>query len=348
MPEEKPKEAGGKAAKSEAAEKSLDLDIPKPDVPVNPLEVEEMPESGELQKRRQMMKEKLREVADEVDEKDGGDAFQDTDSSGFWDILKESGLSARHFKFCCGGIVIVGLIAALGYGALKAWDYYRNRQPAQTPVETPVENPSNELFDSQIEVGIKIGFEQAEKDSSTSSGEELGTQKSSNERFARFVEDFQEIYNSLQVDVQALLNQSNDRALALDKYVAELEKYNNIAQLNLRELQREDGELVAQFKAIDEDKSTYEQDFFDHVNELNGDASAGSLEQFIDAAKQATGIRANYRARSKLEVFYKAAIEKLDLRLKDIQFNKEALVKGVQVVEIAGSDLNLIVDGSAL
>lgn len=347
MPEEKPKETTGRMAKPEAEEKALDLDIPKPDILKNPLEVEEMPESGELQKRRQQMKEKLREFADEVDDKESGDAFRDTDTGGFWDIIKESGLSGRHFKFCCGGVAVLALIAGLAFGAIKGWDYYQNREPADVPVETPVETPST-LFDSQIEVGIKIGFEQAEKDSATDAVEDLGSGGNAETRFARMVEDFQEIYNILQVDVQAMLDQSNDRALSLDRYVAELDSYNNTAQLNLRQLERENEALVAQFELTDAEKNSFEQDFFNHMNELNGNAGEDSLREFIDAAKSATEIRANYRARARLALYYTSALEKLDLRLKDIQFNKEALVKGVRVVEIAGSDLDLIVDGSEL
>lgn len=351
MAEEKSKEKASAPQKSpekdESEEKALDLGISKPDILNNPLEVEEMPESGELQKRRQQMKEKLREFADDMGEKDGGDAFQDSDTSGFWGIIKDSGLSMRHFKFCCGGLVIIGLIAAGIFGAVKAWDYYQNRQPDETPAETPVDAP-RELFNSRIEVGIKIGFEEAEKDSATGAGASIGEAAGSKEEFARFVEEFQSIYNSLQVDVQALLDQSNDRALTLDRYVAELESYQNLAQLNLRQLERENETLVAQFEQIDAERGELEQDFFNHMNELNGPASAVSLQEFIDAAQSATQIRANYRARANLEVYYNAALEKLNLRLKDIQFNKEALVKGVMVVEIAGSDLNLIVDGSAL
>ncbi len=347
MAEEKPKETMGKAAKPEAEEIALDLDIPKPDILKNPLEVEEMPESGELHKRRQQMKEKLREFADEVDNKDGGDAFQDTDTGGFWNIIKESGLSGRHFKFCCGGVAVVALIVGLAFGALKGWGYYQNREPESIPVETPVETPST-LFDSQIEVGIKIGFEQAEIDSATGVTEYLGSGGDAETRFARMVEDFQEIYNVLQVDVQAMLDQSNDRALSLDRYVAELESYNNTALLNLRQLERENEALVAQFELTDVEKNSFEQDFFNHINELNGNAGAESLQEFIDAAQSAAEIRANYRARARMALYYTAALEKLDLRMKDIAFNKEALVKGVRVVEIAGSDLNLIVDGSEL
>ncbi len=348
MAEEKPKE-GGKQASVPVPENqdndALNLDLPKPvDVLATPLEVEEMPESSELQKRRQQTKNKLREFADVAD---GESTTLDVgESGGLLDIIKESGLSSRHFKFCCGGIFAILLVAGGIYGGLKAWDYYKNR-PVEVP---PVENPPtpHELFDSQIEVGIQIGFEQANADSATSTGEELGTERNSKEEYSRFVEDFQRIYNVLQVDVQSLLDQSTDRALALDKYVDQLDELLNIANLNLRQLQREEEELIGQFKTLDERKTSDETAFFNHINELDGDSSVESLDDFISLSKELVEIRANYRARNKLDAFYNDGITELELRIKDIQLNKEALVKGVQVVQLSGSDLKLVIDGSQL
>ena len=41
-------------------------------------------------------------------------------------------------------------------------------------------------------------------------------------------------------------------------------------------------------------------------------------------------------------------IDSIALRLTDLDFNEEALVKGIQIVEIEGSDLDLIIDGTEL
>ncbi len=348
MAEEKPKDEKTEKAEKHAEredDEALDLDLPKPvDILSAPLEVEEMPESSELQKRRQQTKNKLREFAG-VEE---GDSEGD-EGGGLLDIVRESGLSTRHVKFCCGGIFAVLFLAGLVYGGFKAWEYYKNRPITEEPVvEEPDDTPTHTLFGTQIETGIKIGFEEADKDSSTLTGEELGTERGSAAEYARFVEDFQKIYNILQVDVQKLIDQSSDRTLAIDKHVDELESLLNIANLNLRQLQREEADLIAQFEIKQADQASDEDAFFNSINNLDGNSSNISLESFISVSKEVLEIRANYRARLKLDNFYNDGITELELRIKDIKLNKEALVKGVRVIELEGSDLKLVIDGSQL
>lgn len=347
MAEEKPIDQKTEKAEKHAErvdDEALDLDLPKPvDILSAPLQVEEMPESSELQKRRQQTKNKLREFAG-VEESDSTDVDE---AGGLLDIIRESGLSTRHVKFCCGGVFAILLLAGAVYGVLKGWDYYKNRPITEPVVEEPDTSPHT-LFGTQIETGIKIGFEEADKDSSTLTGEELGTERGSQEEYVRFVSDFEKIYNILQVDVQDLIDQSNDRTLAIDKYLDQLEELLNIANLNLRQLQREEADLIAQFETKQADQAADEEAFFNSINNLDGNAANSNLRDFISVSKEVLEIRANYRARLKLDDFYNDGITELELRIKDIKFNKEALVKGVRVVELQGSDLKLIIDGSQL
>jgi hypothetical protein len=91
------------------------------------LEVEDMPESNELQERRRKTKNRLQELSNiggEMPENDG-DPFEDEEESGLMDLLKEANLSPKHLKFCCGGVLMVLLVIALFFwwkSALKWWN----------------------------------------------------------------------------------------------------------------------------------------------------------------------------------------------------------------------------------
>lgn len=332
----------------------LDLSLTKPDVLKSELQVAEMPESSELQKRRQQTKAKLREFSEGMGEEESN-AFADTESGGLRDILSEAGLSTRHLKFCLGLLVLAGLVLGGFFGGSKILKLIGDFD-FSTPetVEDTDESTSNSassaggLFDDDIETGIRIGFEESYKDYATSAGESLGSSASSREEYAQMVEDFGTLYNLLEVDVNDLLDQSNDRSFELHKYVAELEQSLNKAELNLRKLEREEEDLVDDFESADSEKSDYEEEFFAALGDLDGDGANQNLEDFIDSAKETTEIRANYRARVKLSIYFERGIEAATLRLKDLNYNAEALVKGVRVVDIAGSDLNLVIDESEL
>ena len=64
--------------------------------------------------------------------------------------------------------------------------------------------------------------------------------------------------------------------------------------------------------------------------------------------EQVVNIRAQYLARLKLVEYYELVLTSMERRINDIDLNEEALIKGIQVVEIAGSDLDLIIQEDEL
>lgn len=69
-----------------------------------------------------------------------------------------------------------------------------------------------------------------------------------------------------------------------------------------------------------------------------------NLNDFVDVSQEQVEIKAQYQSRQKLyELIYNALLY-LNARIEDVTLNKEALVKGVQVVDVRGSDLELIFD----
>lgn len=367
----------------EEKEKSRDVLAEKLATP-GALEVEDMPESSELQDRRKNTHDRLSEM---VTEKELDAAFDEDGGGGLMNLLEEVNLSTRHLKFCLGGVVLVGILIAVIWGGWRLvakvdWASFFESSDEPVAEESVKDEPINEesvtdepvteevvadgdsgsqnnfdseefaaqygFLDGTIFSGILIGEEVSEVDNATSSGENLGDELVTDDGLTKIIEDFTKMYGSMQVDVQALLDQSRDRQETLDDYVNELNYLLYVGQNNLEQLQIEIENLTAQYTASEEEKAAYEARFFEKLKGLDTYGSVAALNYFIAKGEDVVYMRAQYQAREKLITYYEELIAALEARVKDIELNEEALVKGVHVVDISGSDIDLIIQESEL
>ena len=117
------------------------------------LEVEDMPESNELQERRRKTKNRLNQLASMREP--GWEGTQTApdgageEESGLFDLLREANLSTRHLKFCCGGVLGLFILVGLYFGGKALWNLWESR-PDEPDVEEPVEVPDDEYWQRQI------------------------------------------------------------------------------------------------------------------------------------------------------------------------------------------------------
>lgn len=342
------------------------------------LEVEEMPESGELQERRKKTKNLLKETVPTDEEL--SDGF-DEDDDGIMDLLREANLSPRHLRFCCGGVFVVFLIGALIWGGIvlapKVFDIFGGED--SDVVEEVDDSDGEDVDDAELDgedtedgdsaagdfdyegfeeeygfldisvyTGVLIGEEVTEQDDATSAGEELGEELVADDSFAMSIYEFGEMYEAMQVDVQDLLDGSNERQETLDDYQHELNYLLYVGKKNLDELKQANEYIVEKFTEIELERDENEVRFFDKMRELDAYGSSAALNDFIVDAEEVVYLRAQYNARVKLISYYEEVLVAMEARVTDIELNEEALVKGVQVVDISGSDIDLIIDESEL
>lgn len=321
------------------------------------LEVEDMPESNELQERRRKTKNRLQELSNIGGEMpaDGSTAFEDDEESGLMDLLREANLSPRHLKFCCSGVVLIALLIGLFFGGKSLWNWWQDRPQDEEPVteepDEPVEEPDEgeySFLDPSILGGILVGEDTPEDDPATDIGENLGDNSSTGDSFSDQINDFAKIFESLEVDVNELLNQSSDRLGTLRDYESELNYHVYLAEQNLEALQAESNAFAEKFAAVEESKDELELEFFAELQDLDAPAATSRLNAFIEQGQEIVRLRALFNAREKLISYYTQALEVLELRIADITLNEEALVKGVKVVELEGSTLDLIIQGEDL
>lgn len=344
----------------ETQKERLEIDSDSKDM-LDSLEVADMPESNELQERRRKTKDRLQELSNisgENPDAKGGVAFDE--ESGLMDIFREANLSTRHLKFCCSGVLLVALLIGLFFGGRALWNYWQDRpeevpEEEETSEEEPVEEPTDggeegdySFLDPSILGGILIGEDEPEEDPATEAGENLGDNSEGGDALSDSINDFAKIFESLQVDVNEMLNQTSDRSGALADYENELNFLIYLAGQNLETLREDSDSLVQKFNAVEESKAEQEARFFSELADLDAPAAIGALDLFIDHGEDIVRLRAEYNARQKLISFYEQGLETLEFRLNDIQLNREALVKGVRVVDLEGSTLDLVIEENEL
>jgi hypothetical protein len=318
-------------------------------------EVEDMPESNELQERRRKIKNQLKELDMEPNREDANAAFGGEDEGGFLDILKEAGLGGRQIRFCCGGVVILGLLGFLIYGGVKwfgssdfSFDFWGDETSSdEEPTgdndgDDPSVTPT--YPDATLWTGMTLGEAEQSNTGTTDAGEDIGLEGNSDEPLEGHINDFSKIYESAQVDV----NQSSDRREALSDYVDELNFYTRLALKNQTDLQEESELLNRKFTVVETNKNEQESLFFDKIDALDAYASTAALNTFVGYSQEMIRLRAHYLAREKLLSYYEQVIPYMETKVRDIDLNEEALVKGIKVVEVQGSDLNLIQSESDL
>lgn len=316
------------------------------------LEVASMPESNELQERRRKTKNRLQELSnvDDVAEESSADSF-DSEESGLMDLLREMSPSARVLKSCLILPLFLAVLVGIFFGGRAIFRAWQDRPIQDEPAEENPEEPVEEEYsflDPTIYSGILLGTDEPEKDPSTEAGENLGDNEDETDLLTVSINDFTLIFESLQIDVNELLNQSSNRYEAIEDYLNELGYLQYIGRQNLEDLKESSANLVQKFNSLEASKAEQEERFFAELQDLEAAAALAALDAFVVEWEAIVRLRAQYNARQKLISYYEEALDVLALRQKDIDLNREALIKGVQVVEVNGSTLNLILDEDEL
>jgi len=151
------------------------------------------------------------------------------------------------------------------------------------------------------------------------------------------------LQNAFSTDIHQLLDNSRDRGKALNLHLTELRDVYQESIDTQRDVNENKDKLKVEFNEVTTQKNKVEKDFFVSLDRLEGNKSNNLLNSFIETSKRQIDLKAGYNALNKISELFDIALKNMDARIKDIEFNKKALIQGVQVVDIKGSDLDLII-----
>lgn len=157
-----------------------------------------------------------------------------------------------------------------------------------------------------------------------------------------------QLQNAFETDINKLLDSTADRSQALEVHLKELQDSLVLANETYAQVNEVRDQIKIDFNEVTTRKTQLEEDFFVSMQKLESAKANVLLTDFIDASKKQVELKAEYNALNKTAEMFAVAIKNMDARIKDVILNKSALVKGVKVIDIKGSDLDLIIQETDL
>ncbi len=163
------------------------------------------------------------------------------------------------------------------------------------------------------------------------------------DQYVEYVSNLARVQAIYGIDVYEMLNRTAHRDKDLLTYLSDLKRVKEESQAIFEEIGIVRDDLTVAFASLTPDKTQYEQDFFVSLEELKGEKSDLLLKSFIDASQKQVALKARINALNRLLVYYKNALQRLDLRILAVESNMDALIQGIRVVEITGGGVDVII-----
>ncbi len=162
------------------------------------------------------------------------------------------------------------------------------------------------------------------------------------QRFAYYVEYVGQLRNIYLTDLDQLLDNSRNREQTFEDYRKQLSEMNQRGLALAEEVNVKLSEIKEEFDAVTAAKQEAEEEFFANLESFQGQQSDEALKVFMDLRKQQVDLRAEFNALTRVAEEYEKVLIRIDRRLQALDLNRDALIKGVKVTPIPGSNLDFI------
>jgi len=169
---------------------------------------------------------------------------------------------------------------------------------------------------------------------------DTGSEMSS--QFVKDVELLRSMDNVFNTDVYDFVNMHVDRRGALDLYLTQLADLIEQGNNSLLYLEDSMESLKIQYDQTAEQRDNYENEFFAQLDVLNAEPAYENMQYFLDFSKSATDLRVYYNSQEQLRDMFQSALSFLEPRYQDVFINQDAILKGVHVFDVSGSEIDAI------
>lgn len=161
-------------------------------------------------------------------------------------------------------------------------------------------------------------------------------------KFVYYVRYLAKVRNANQVDVGASLNGKLRRDEALDQLTADLQAVFDEGNKLRKEINVQIDDLKVSVNSLNPDKDRYEADFFSSLEKAEAEKASLLIDKFIESSQKQIELKAKLAALTQLSADYENDLINLKLKLEGITKNRAALIEGVTVTEVPGSNINLV------
>lgn len=292
-------------------------------------------------------------VADLKDE--GDEDFKDE----FWDVLDQAGIT-KSTLFWIVALFFAGLAVLLFFifGGLSFFGS-DDENVVDENVDVVVEDDvSNVNLTGKEAVGVLssyifgLEFKPFEVVPIGQWGDESGLLSAfllgqvdilSADKFVEHVSLLRKMDNAFNTDVYALINMAVNRREVLQKHIEDLGILIDEANQSVALLDQEMDSLSLEYAGVIEQRDFEEESFFSNLDLLQGESAYINFETFDGLSQASVDIKAQFNVKSALRDMFIRSLVFLEPRYRDIVTNEDALVQGVRVFDIPGSDIEAII-----
>jgi hypothetical protein len=286
------------------------------------------------------------EKAEEKTEKTDMEFLEDEDSFAvkLEEFLHEFNLKPAHIFYAIGGIIAVIILI---FGGIWGFKYFMNRNSNVTiPVK---ERPATVILreetgvPSTADVGETIRFTAGMVGlSGVFSTIPIGIEMESRTPLVSYLILFRRVNNAYSTNVSELLNKSTDRKARLRGYLSLLRSLDAESTKAVENIKKETATIQTQYDPYKKRQEEVDKNFFQQLEAFNGQTAEDLLYDFINVSKEMISLQSRFKALVKIQSFFETALPKVERRINDIELNEDALVSGIKVYDVQGSDLDLI------
>lgn len=261
------------------------------------------------------------------------------------EFLRELNLSRKHIWLGLGCVVLAALLI---FGGFKGYEYYSNRkqtkpvEPApQQKEEKPMQKEETGML-STVLIGHIPNLQKMPLATGIASTLLIGQEFEGSTTLAGYILLLRRLQNAYETDIQESLSKATDRAARFESHLALLNRLHEDALKALQSIRNEEDVIRKQFEPQSKKQESSDINFFEQVGSLNPETSQKILNDFISASREVVSLRAKFKALQKIQRLYEIAVPRAERRMRDIVLNREALITGIKVYDVSGSDLKLV------
>lgn len=174
----------------------------------------------------------------------------------------------------------------------------------------------------------------------------IGVQQRQESRLGEYIKIYRDLRNVFNTDLFAYLSVVNDRETSFESYLLSLRGNYEKALIAINDLQVEINEYNQRLNSLDDDLDQIEGQFFGEVEALNASRVDELLVVFQELGRKEVVLTSELRARQAVLDRFNGVETIVADRITAIELNKDAFVKGVQVVDYRNIDLDLIIENN--
>lgn len=165
----------------------------------------------------------------------------------------------------------------------------------------------------------------------------------SSEELVLYLDLLRRLENAYATDVYNVVDQSVERGAALDAHIALIASLITEAGDALVKSDQELAALRLRFEALSAARDLYEEQFFNALDLFEGQAAQVNFDSFVAFTTEVQVVRARFNALGTIADQIESSLTFLRPRYQDILVNQEAILEGVRVFDVPGSEIDAII-----